>query len=77
MGDGSPQELGAGWIGAEAQQRHGLPPRAPGRDAELALEAARLNDAVRSAAGELGFDDQPGDFAALLESLREPDAEAS
>jgi len=76
MGDGSPQGLAAEWIGAEAQLRHGLPPRVPGRDAELALEAARLNDAVLAAARELGFDDQPGDFAALLEALREPGAEA-
>jgi hypothetical protein len=77
MGDGSPQGLAAQWIGAEAQVRHGLPPRPSGRDAELALEAARLNDAVRDAAAELGFDDQPGDFVALLEALREPDGEAA
>jgi len=66
----------AAWIGAEALVRHDLPPRPDGRDAELAAEAARLNDAVLSAARELGFDDQPGDFAALLVALRAPDEEA-
>lgn len=68
--------LDAAWIGAEAVVRHDLPPRADGRDAELAAEAARLNDAVLAAARDLGFDDQPGDFAALLVALREPDEAA-
>jgi hypothetical protein len=61
-------------IAHEARLRHGLRNRPAGRDAELAREAARLNDAVRSAADELGFDDQPGDFLALLVALREPES---
>lgn len=76
MGDGE-SALDGRWIGAEAVVRHGLPVRSPARNAELATEAARLNDAVREAARELGFDDQPGDFAAWLVALREPDGERS
>jgi len=68
--------LGSKWVAMEARARHGLLARPPGRDQELAAEATRLNDAVRAAAHELGFDDQPGDFAALLVALREPEAPA-
>jgi hypothetical protein len=60
-------------IADEARLLHALPPRPPGRDAELAAEVARLNHAVASAAAELGFDDQPGDFLAQLVALRETD----
>lgn len=65
--------LPAELIGQEARLRHGLPDRPPGRDAELAREAASLNDAVRAAAEELAFDDQPADFLAMLVALREPE----
>jgi hypothetical protein len=34
----------------------------------------RLNHAVREAASELGFDDQPGDFLALLVALRDDES---
>src|SRR5215471_7977390 len=61
-------------ISGEARLLQGIE-RPEGRDAELAREVARLNDAVREAARELGFDDQPGDFAALLAALREPEIE--
>jgi aspartyl-tRNA(Asn)/glutamyl-tRNA(Gln) amidotransferase subunit A len=60
-------------IADEARLLHGIE-RPAGRDAELAREVARLNDAVRDAARELGFDDQPGDFPALLAALREPES---
>ena len=59
-------------IAQEAQLLQHLEPRPAGRDAELAHEAASLNQAVLDAARELGFDDQPGDFLALLVALREP-----
>jgi hypothetical protein len=57
-------------IAQQARFLHGLE-HSPERAAELAREVGRLNDAVREAAGELGFDDQPGDFLALLVALRE------
>jgi aspartyl-tRNA(Asn)/glutamyl-tRNA(Gln) amidotransferase subunit A len=57
-------------IADEARVLHGLE-RSPERDAELAREATRLNDAVREAARELEFDDQPTDFLAQLVLLRE------
>ena len=60
-------------IAEEARHLHGVE-RTPERAAELAREVARLNDAVRDAAQELGFDDQPGDFLALLIALREPES---
>lgn len=44
--------------------------RAPERDAELAREVLKLNNAVRAAAADLGFDDQPTDFFATLVTLR-------
>jgi len=65
-------ELPAELIAQEARLQ-GLGERPAGRDAELAQEAARLNDAVREAAHDLEFDDQPGDFLALLIALREPE----
>ena len=74
MGSKSDTALPAELIAQEARLRHGLMERPAGRDAELAREAARLNDAVRSAAHELSFDDQPGDFLALLVALREPES---
>ena len=63
-------------ISGEARLLQGIE-RPAGRDAELAREVARLNDAVRDAARELDFDDQPGDFTALLAALREPEREGS
>ncbi|HKU96334.1 MAG TPA: hypothetical protein VJR58_13710 [Vineibacter sp.] len=36
------------------------------RAAELAAEVDRLNGAVRAAAGQLSFDDDPSGYAALL-----------
>ena len=66
-----PEALPPELITGEARRLHGIE-RPEGRDAELAGEVARLNDAVRDAARELGFDDQPGDFLALLIALREP-----
>jgi hypothetical protein len=63
-------------IAQEARLLHGLE-RPPGRDAELVREVAKLNQAVRDAALELDFDDQPGDFMAQLIALREPDLPAS
>ena len=57
-------------IAQEARRLHGIR-RSAERDAEIASEVERLNDAVREAAAELGFDDQPGDFLALLVALRE------
>jgi hypothetical protein len=62
--------LPATLIEEEARLLHGLE-RPPGRNAELGREVARLNAAVSDAARELGFDDQPGDFLALLITLRE------
>lgn len=59
-------------IAQEACLLHGLKQRPAARDAELAREVARLNAAVFDAARELGFDDQPGDFLALLVALSEP-----
>jgi hypothetical protein len=67
-GNALPPEL----IAQEARWLHRLEPRPAGRDAELAREAASLNQAVLDAARELGFDDQPGDFLALLVALSEP-----
>jgi len=67
--------LPAELIAQEARLLQSLPPRPEGRDAELALETARLNRALEEAARELVFDDQPVDFLALLVALREPDAE--
>lgn len=61
-------------IAQEARSLHRLGPRPEGRDAELAREAARLNQAVFEAARELDFDDQPGDFLALLIALRESES---
>jgi hypothetical protein len=66
-----PEALPPALIAEEARLLHGVE-RPPGRDAELGREVARLNAAVRDAARELGFDDQPGDFLALLITLREP-----
>jgi len=63
-------------IAGEAQHLHALPPRAPGRDAELAREVERLSDAIAAAARELSFDDQPVDFVALLVALREREDDA-
>jgi hypothetical protein len=60
-------------ISDEARLLHGLTHEPAVRNEELAAELARLNRAVREAADELGFDDQPGDFLVLLASLREPD----
>jgi hypothetical protein len=60
-------------IKQEALLLHRMPPRPPGRNAELAREVARLNRAVADAAQELSFDDQPLDFIALLVELREKD----
>ena len=42
----------------------------PERCAELAAEVGRYNGAVKSAAGELSFDDEPADFARALLALR-------
>ena len=64
------EQLPAELIAHEAHFFHGVE-RSAERAAELAREVGRLNDAVREAAGELGFDDQPGDFLALLLALRE------
>lgn len=61
-------------IADEARLLHALPARPAGRDAELAVEVGRLNAAVIDLAREFDFDDQPGDFLALLLTLREPDA---
>ena len=61
-------------IADEARLLQHLPPRAPGRDAEIAAEVARLNEAVYAAAAAFSFDDQPGDFLAQLVELREGDA---
>jgi hypothetical protein len=60
-------------IEQEARLLHRMPPRPPGRDAELALEVARLNHAVAEMAQTLSFDDQPLDFVGLLIELREKD----
>jgi aspartyl-tRNA(Asn)/glutamyl-tRNA(Gln) amidotransferase subunit A len=60
-------------IADEARLLQHLPARAPGRDAEIAAEVSRLNDAVYAAAAALDFDDQPGDFLAKLVELRSPD----
>ena len=60
-------------IAQEARLLHRMPERPPGRDAELALEVARLNHAVAEMAQTLSFDDQPLDFIALLIELREKD----
>ncbi len=38
----------------------------PARAAELAAEVDRLNGAVRTATGQLSFDDDPAGYAALL-----------
>ncbi|MGE0803068.1 MAG: hypothetical protein AB7G13_17540 [Lautropia sp.] len=59
-------------IAQEAQLQR-LPARPPGRDAELAREVARLNDAIHDCMRLISFDDQPGDFLALLVNLREQD----
>ena len=66
------QDLPPDLIAQEARLLQHLPARPAGRDAELAREAASLNRAVFEAASELGFDDQPGDFLALLVALRDP-----
>ena len=66
---GLPAEL----IALEAEHLQSMPPRPPGRDAELALEVDRLNKAVAEAAQALSFDDQPADFLSLLVALREPE----
>jgi len=63
-------------IADEAALLQHLPARAPGRDAEIAAEVARLNDAVYAAASAFTFDDQPGDFLAKLVELREPEGSA-
>ena len=68
MAEKLPPEL----IADEARLLQGLE-RTAERNAELAREVERLNAAVREAASELGFDDQPGDFLALLVALREPE----
>ncbi len=60
-------------IADEARLLHALPERPAGRDAELAAEVGRLNAAVIDLAQEFDFDDQPGDFLALLMTLRESD----
>jgi hypothetical protein len=65
------------WIADEARILHGITNRAAGRDAELAREVTRLNQAVRDAACELGFDDQPGDFFALLVAFRDDESAES
>lgn len=64
-------------IAQEAHLLHRLPPRPAGRDAELAAEVARLNEAVADAAQELAFDDQPIDYLMLLLSLREPEGDGA
>jgi len=61
-------------IAQEARFLHRMPPRPPGRDAELGREVERLNKAVADAAEELAFDDQPVDFLALLVELRDKDS---
>ena len=73
MTHSAPPELPAELIEQEARLLHSMPPRPPGRDAELALEVARLNHAVAEMAQSLSFDDQPLDFVGLLIELREKD----
>ena len=68
-----PEALPSNLIAEEARLLHGVE-RLRGRNAELGREVAHLNAAVRDAARELGFDDQPGDFHALLIALRESDS---
>jgi hypothetical protein len=48
---------------AATLQGLGLP---PARIPELAVEARRLNDAVRGGASKLTFDDDPASYAVLL-----------
>lgn len=60
-------------ISQEARLLHCFEHRPAGRNAELGREVARLNEAVFDAARELGFDDQPTDFLALLLALRGPE----
>ena len=67
--------LPAELISLEAQLLHTLPLRPEGRDAELAREVERLNQAVAEAAQALSFDDQPSDYLAILVALREPDTD--
>ena len=69
----NPPSLPAELIEQEARLLHRMQPRPPGRDAELAGEVARLNQAVADLAQSLTFDDQPSDFLALLVALREKD----
>lgn len=69
-GDALPPSL----VADEARLLQHLPARAPGRDAEIAAEVSRLNEAVFAAAAAFNFDDQPGDYLAKLVELREPDA---
>ena len=66
-----PEPIPTQLVTDEARLLHGLNHGSATRDAELAMELSKLNCAVREAANELGFDDQPGDFLALLMSLRE------
>jgi len=68
------EEIPPRLIADEARVFYGVE-RDAERNAELAREVAKLNDAVREASTELGFDDQPGDFLALLVALREAEPE--
>ena len=69
--DALPPEL----IALETEHLQSMPPRPPGRDAELAREVDRLNKAVAEAAQALSFDEQPTDFLALLVALREAEGD--
>lgn len=69
--DALPAEL----IALEAEHLQSMPPRPPGRDAELAREVERMNSAIAEAAQALSFDEQPSDFLALLVQLREPEGD--
>ena len=66
-------DLPAELITLEAEYLQSMPPRPPGRDAEVAREVDRLNKAVAEAAQALSFDEQPSDFLALLVALGEPE----
>ena len=63
-------KITAAMIRGQALQLHGFDVT-PARGAELALDIERHNTAVRNAARQLDFNDEPGRFNALLAAYAE------